>query len=384
MESTLNDIRSFFDRGVFKNEEHIRVCVVCRILQELGWNIWNPDEVTMEFAVAPDEDQTKVDVALRSTPVQPDAFIEVKAFGQLRGKLADIERQLRDYNRNNTAMFSMITDGAEWRFYYSQTGGEFAQKCFKVLNLRRESVEDVELAFKSLLRKAEIQNGNAARQAVAYLRLTQKQRLMEEFLPEARRKALEPPFPSLPNALADLVAEQNVKVSPEEASTFISEFQERRPAAPVAQPPQEPRGEQRRPSPAPSSAGTDLRQLDPKNPGDLRFTRIIEGRIGVEQANGWLDLVKAGLRIAQTKGYSFQELERKLSVKMKAEPNNQNGYAWHPELKLSIQGFDAKKAADNVYRLAKLLNEELYVRLYWRDEETAAHPGEEAVIHWRP
>ena len=205
MESTLNDIQSLFDRGVFKNEEHIRVCVVCRILQELGWNIWNPDEVTMEFAVAPDEDQTKVDVALRSTPVQPDAFIEVKAFGQLRGKLADIERQLRDYNRNNTAMFSIITDGVEWRFYYSQTGGEFAQKCFKVLNLRRESVGDVELTFKSLLRKAEIQNGNAERQAVAYLRLTQKQRLMEEFLPEARRKALEPPFPSLPNALAHLV-----------------------------------------------------------------------------------------------------------------------------------------------------------------------------------
>ncbi len=147
MEATLNDIRSLFDRGVFKNEEHIRVCVVCRILQELGWNVWNPDEVNMEFAVAPDEDQTKVDVALRSTPLQPDAFIEVKAFGQLRGKLAEIERQLRDYNRNNTAMFSIITDGAEWRFYYSQTGGEFAQKCFKVLNLRRESVEDVELAF---------------------------------------------------------------------------------------------------------------------------------------------------------------------------------------------------------------------------------------------
>ena len=86
METTLNDIRSLFDRGAFKNEEHIRVCVVCRILQELGWNIWNPDEVNLEFAVAPDEDQTKVDVALRSTPRQTDAFIEVKGLGQLRDR----------------------------------------------------------------------------------------------------------------------------------------------------------------------------------------------------------------------------------------------------------------------------------------------------------
>jgi len=207
---------------------------------------------------------------------------------------------------------------------------------------------------------------------------------MEEFLPEARRKALEPPFPSLPKALADLVAEQNVKVSPEEASAFIIEFQERRPTAPIAPPPQEPRIELRRPASPTTGAGTNLRKLDPRNPGDLRFTRIIEGRIGVEQETGWSDLVKAGLRLAQAKGFSFQELERKLSINMKTSPSSQDGYRWHPDLKLSIQGFDAKKAADNLFRLAKLTNEELYVRLYWRDDEGAAYPGEEAVIHWRP
>jgi hypothetical protein len=69
---------------------------------------------------------------------------------------------------------------------------------------------------------------------------------------------------------------------------------------------------------------------------------------------------------------------------MKPTPINQDGYTWDPELKLSIQGFDAKKAAENLYRLAKLTNEELYIRLYWRDDEGAAHPSKEAVIHWRP
>jgi predicted type IV restriction endonuclease len=89
MESTLTDIRNQLDRGSFKNEEHIRVCVVIRILQELGWNIWSPDEVNLEFAVAPDEDNTKVDVAIRSGPSQLIAFIEVKALGLLRSKLSD-------------------------------------------------------------------------------------------------------------------------------------------------------------------------------------------------------------------------------------------------------------------------------------------------------
>lgn len=383
MESTLNDIRNLLDRGSFKNEEHIRVCVVIRILQELGWNVWSPEEVNLEFAVAPDEDNTKVDVAIRSGPSQLVAFIEVKALGQLRSKLSDIERQLRDYNRNNTAMFTLITDGAEWRFYYSLTGGEFAQKCFKVLNLRRESVEDVQLAFKSLLGKTEIQNGNAERQAVAYLRLTQKQRLMEEFLPEARRKALESPFPSLPTALAELVSEQNVKISTEDTSAFLREFQERRPNSP-ATPIHEPRLEQKRPAVAPPRIEKNQHQLDPKNPGDLRFTKITEGRIGLEHETGWSDLVKAGIRIAQAKGISFHDLKRHLSINIREEPLDQNGFRWEPELKLSIQGFEARKAAETIFRLAKLTSEELYVKFYWRETEGAAHPGEDGVIHWRP
>jgi hypothetical protein len=127
-----------------------------------------------------------------------------------------------------------------------------------------------------------------------------------------------------------------------------------------------------------------VHQLDPRNPGDLRFTKIIEGRIGFEEATGWIDLVKAGLRVALSKGITFAELERKLSVNMKTQPYDQDGFLWHSDLKLSIQGFDSKKAADNLYRLAKLMNEELYVRLYWRDKEEAARPGEEGLIHWRP
>ena len=383
MENTLNDIRLLIGRGAFKNEEHIRVAVVCRILQELGWNIWNPEEVNLEFVPVPDEDKTKVDVALMSTPLRPCVFIEVKALGQFRGKLPDIERQLRDYNRNNTSLFSIITDGAEWRFYYSQTGGEFSKKCFKVINLQRESIEDLDLNFKTLLRKSEIQNGNAERQAIAYLRLTQKQRLMEDLLPDARRKALESPFPPLPKALVDLVKEQGGEVSVEEATAFISEFQERKPGPP--QPPPGPRptwptGEVK----PKETIDSGVRQLDPRNPGDLRFTKIMQGKIGFEEANGWSDLVKVGIKRAVSKGFAVQELQRRLTVNIKTEPSNDEGYRWDPELNLSIQGFDVKKAADNLYRLATLLREELYVRFYWRENGAAAHPGEEGVIQWRP
>lgn len=383
MENILDDIRSLLARGAFKNEEHVRVSIACRILQELGWNIWNPEEVNLEFVPVPDEDKTKVDIALMCTPLRPDVFIEVKGFGQIRGKLSDIERQLRDYNRNNTALFSIITDGAEWRFYYSQTGGEFSKKCFKVINLLRETVEDLDLNFKTLLKKTEIQNGNAERQAISYLRLTQKQRLMEDLLPEARRKALESPFPPLPKALVDLVTEQGSEITVEEAAAFISEFQERKP--PIQQPVANssrawPLGE-----PAPKKTiDPNVHELNPKAPGDLRFTKIIQGKIGFEEASGWGDLVKAGIKLAVSKGFPIQDLQRRLSVNIKTEPFNDDGFRWDADLNLSIQGFDTKKAADNLYRLASMLKEELYVRFYWRENDGAAHPGEEGVIRWSP
>ena len=66
----------------------------------------------------PHEDQTKVDLALILPPNAPSVFIEIKALGKFKGNIGAIERQLRDYNRNNTAMFTILTDGQTWRFYY--------------------------------------------------------------------------------------------------------------------------------------------------------------------------------------------------------------------------------------------------------------------------
>ena len=127
-------------KSLYKNEEHVRLSLVMRLVQALGWNIWDPIEVNSEFVPVPTEDQTKVDLALFLTPYIPTIFIEIKAVGKLEGNINIIERQMRDYNRNNTALFSIITDGRKWRFYFSQTGGEFSQKCFKTLDILEDSI----------------------------------------------------------------------------------------------------------------------------------------------------------------------------------------------------------------------------------------------------
>ena len=119
MRDTLIDIRAKLEGGEYVNEEQVRLNLVCRLLQKLGWDIWNTKELYPEFLVARNEDATKVDLALfLNSYSPPSVFIEVKAVGEFPRNKEKIEIQLRDYNRNNTAPFSIATDGKMWYLYY--------------------------------------------------------------------------------------------------------------------------------------------------------------------------------------------------------------------------------------------------------------------------
>lgn len=220
---TIDDICSKLSEGIYYNEEHVRVCIVLRILSEMGWDIWNPTEVNTEFKPVRYEDSTRVDVALFCNSIAPAVFIEVKAVGRIGTDLARIEQQLRDYNRNNTAEFSIITDGQKWFLYYSQTGGEFSQKRFKDFDLLEEETEDGARFLQLFLSKEKVSNGEARQEATTYLRLSQRQRALEDCLPKARRISQEPPFPRLPDSLAILMKQAGFEITEQEATSFIVE-----------------------------------------------------------------------------------------------------------------------------------------------------------------
>src|SRR5690349_11714173 len=126
MKEILSDVIKRLRNGEYKNEEHVRLSLVCRILEYLGWDIWNPREVFSEFAAIPKEDVSKIDIALFMPPqlLRPAVFIEVKAVGKLAMTIQWAELQLRNYNRNNQADISILTDGQIWHFYLSSASGE--------------------------------------------------------------------------------------------------------------------------------------------------------------------------------------------------------------------------------------------------------------------
>jgi len=301
MKDMLLDIRQKLNDGVYKNEEHVRLSLVGRVIRRLGWDLWNPREVNSEFAVLPQEDQSRVDLALFLTPHSPVVFIEVKPVGKLTGNIGRIERQLRDYNRNNTALFSIITDGRKWLFYYSQTGGEFSQKRFKTLDIIEDDVNDLGMFFSMFLSKDKISNGTAEREAKDYLQLGRKQRAMEDALPKAKRLVSEPPFPTLPQAVVDLAKDAGYSVSTEEARQFIKESASR---DTVMAPPSTIRS-------IPTYDGIDEVPSPPTAP---KIQRPL-GRRGHEQLQDYVFPVIRMMRDGMKHTEAFKKIEKELDVK---------------------------------------------------------------------
>lgn len=242
MRLVLEEIASRLKSGDYKNEEHVRVAIVDRLLQALGWDIWNPIEVNPEFSPVRNEDSSRVDIAVFMPPqhLRPAIFIEVKAVGKLAVNVELAERQLRDYNRNNQAEISVLTDGRLWRFYWAGAAGEFRQKCFEDIDLLDPDspIEELESTFSIFLSRESLSSGNAVEQARVFLRRTDDQRTMFDVLPIALRDAELDPTSSKVECFIQRCLERGVAVTPDSAKNFI--LNNRAPTSTLVASPKEP------------------------------------------------------------------------------------------------------------------------------------------------
>ncbi|MGD0094198.1 MAG: type I restriction enzyme HsdR N-terminal domain-containing protein [Planctomycetota bacterium] len=397
MKDTLTDIRAKLQTDVYRNEEHVRLCLVARILQKLGWNIWDPQEVNAEFKVAPTEDKTKVDIALFLNLLSPCIFIEIKGPGVMAAQLREIETQVRDYNRNNTALFSVMTDGTEWRLYYSQTGGEFRDKCFKVIDILKDDPEDVVASFQTYLGKSQIESGDAKKRAEDYVELGKKQRAMADCSPHAKRMVQEPPFPSLPECLRDLVKERGFKITTEDAIKYLGGATEQKQGLPErgaittnaksSSPSSQPllaleasdsTATTTKPSSLPRKA---VRQFDSQSAPSVKFTRILHAEFDGLVFTKWNPLVEAAIKKALDSGVTLVELQSSLHTNLQSGKHDQDGYHPIEGADVSRQGVDADHALHDVVALARRLKVPFSVHLHW---EKGFLADQEGKIEWKP
>lgn len=221
LREALEDVHRKLITSVYQKEEHVRLSLVARVAQAVGWDIWNPAEVNTEFVTTPDEDRTKVDMALFAIPTYPSVLIEIKAVGKMEGNLTVIETQVRDYNRNITAPFSVITDGKIWRFYYVKGEGTFGQKLFDKLDLSTENEFKLAQILESYLSKTEIKSGNAEAEARKRLNVTQEQETMANSFAEAEARTKLEPYPTLPDALIGVMQGKGFEITGQKAVAYI-------------------------------------------------------------------------------------------------------------------------------------------------------------------
>lgn len=225
MKTVLEEIAARLSCGDYKNEEHVRVAIVLRLLRELGWDIWNTVEVNTEFSPVRDEDSSRLDVAVFMPPqhLHPALFIEVKAVGKLQVQIESAEKQLRDYNRNNQAEISILTDGRLWRFYLAGAAGEFRQKCFEDIDLLdpNSTLDDLVEILRLFLSRESLSSGQAVEQARIFLRRTDDQRIMFDLLPLALRDAELDPTVSAVECFVRRCIEHGVVCPHDDAKKFI-------------------------------------------------------------------------------------------------------------------------------------------------------------------
>lgn len=179
MKKIIEDLRAKLESGSFEKEEHVRIGIVARICQALGWDVWNPQEFYAEFPIKMKSREGSVDVALFHSNLKdrtPDVFFELKAVGKLKGNIESSEEQLQEYNYYNTASITVLTDGRSWRFYLSSATGTFSQKLFCSLNLLEDDAEYIVRIFQDILSKDRFARDavNCAEKMLADLKLSRE------------------------------------------------------------------------------------------------------------------------------------------------------------------------------------------------------------------
>lgn len=167
LQETIIDIRKKLNSGAYTNEEQIRLSLVARLCQALGWDIWNPQEFCTEYSVeryhnmAQAQALGRVDIVLflSDKPNRtPEVFIETKAPNKLKNDYSTYEKQLADYNYIYQSAISVLTDGEKWNFYLPSQGGHFNQKLFVEFNLKTSSIDYIENVLNQILLRDSYRN----------------------------------------------------------------------------------------------------------------------------------------------------------------------------------------------------------------------------------
>jgi len=121
-------------------------------------------------------------------------------------------------------------------------------------------------------------------------------------------------------------------------------------------------------------------QLDTA-PG-LTFTKPLAASINGKALHSprWSAILLAMIAQVKAKGFESEKLVRELAIPAKAEQYEDEGFKYHPDLGISVQGQSASDAWKEADRLAKKWRIPVTVEFRWRQNPKAQYPGKTGVL----
>ncbi len=114
----------------------------------------------------------------------------------------------------------------------------------------------------------------------------------------------------------------------------------------------------------------------------LAFTKPLAATINGKELHNprWSAILLTMIGQVKAKGFEGEKLVRELSIPAKAMQYEDEGFKYHPELVISVQGQSASDCWKEVDRLAKKWRIPVSVKFWWRQNPKAQYPGKTGVL----
>src|SRR5260221_3495446 len=191
----LTRIRDRLAQGAFPNEAAVSHGILVPLLQALGWDPAEPDQVMPEYASG----RGRVDFALCASPSRPSVFVEVKGVG----RSLDGDRQLFEYAFHEGVPLCVLTDGKEWTFYLPSGQGTYEDRRVYRLQIDDRSAEDSKLTLQRYLSRDRVKSGAAFEAAMQDYKDAAAKREAARVIPKAWSQLVDGPEDLLVELLTD-------------------------------------------------------------------------------------------------------------------------------------------------------------------------------------
>jgi hypothetical protein len=197
LSDVVDGIRKRLKEGIYTSEALVSRSIVIPILQNIGWDIADPQTVYPEYPI----EGRRIDYALCHPRNNPAVFIEVKQVGLTRGG----DKQLFEYSFHKGIPLAILTDGQVWHFYLPGGRGNYDERCFLTLNLLSQETEQIASDIILYLAYEEVRKGRAFKAANdAYEKVIQDRKIKEN-IPKAWQILVNNENSALINLIAEKV-----------------------------------------------------------------------------------------------------------------------------------------------------------------------------------